>query len=527
MRSAGPPQTCPATTRWNPALRIAVAVLLALGIGSRLIPLFGDEVRLLRQYPTEDGYLMLTIARNLALGQGLSTAAGTIPTNGTQPLMSFLYAAGFALVDGDRVAGVRLALWMQLAFALAGAGLLLVLGKRLLASHPRGSQIAWLAIALWFAGGLGVKHGMNCLETGGFVASVLLFVVAFLAPVDPLAPWSVRRSLGLGALLGLVLWMRIDAVFLVLATCLVRLVCAPGPRFAPSRGNLVSAALTGATASLILSPWLIHNQVRFGSVMPVSGRAEAAFGSFASNLAHLPAPLAEYAMVLLPIPARFESHPAVLIGSLAVIAACIGLAARAVRAGDARRRTLGLLVGLYALGLVTYYGFFFGVPFFLSRYLFPLAAFGALLLAGLVDALIERGRQRVLAWPIAAGVVVLTLAAHVQIHRQGRQHDHFQVVEWIGRNVPAEAWVGAVQTGTIGFFHDRAINLDGKVNPAAHDAVRADRIPEYVVASPIQYLADWVGLAEWRQRPLIERHFELLVEDRDANLAVFRRRPGL
>ncbi len=527
MRSSGSPPTRPTTTSWNTALWIVVAVLLALGVGSRLVPLLGDELRLLRQYPTEDGYLMLTIARNLALGEGLSTAAGTIPTNGTQPLMSFLYAAGFALVDGDRVAGVRFALWLQLAFALAGAGLLLVLGRRLFAGHPHGARIAWLATALWFAAGLGVKHGMNCLETGGFVASILLFVYAFLAPADPLAPWSVRRSLGLGALLGLVLWMRIDAVFLVLATCLARLLFAPGLRLAPSAASLRSAVLTGATASLILSPWLIHNHLRFGSVMPVSGRAEAAFGSFASNLAHLPVPLAEYALVLLPIPARFESHPLVIAASLLVLAAWIWLAARIVRAGDARRRTLGLLVGLYALGLVTYYGFFFGVPFFLSRYFFPLAAFGALLLAGLIDGAVDRERTRVFAWPIAAGVLALTLGAHLQIHRQGRQHDHFQVVEWIERNVPPDAWVGAIQTGTIGFFHDRAINLDGKVNPAAHEAVRADRIPEYVVASPIQYLADWVGLAAWRERPLIERHFELLVEERDTNLAVFRRRPGL
>src|SRR5690606_36487559 len=50
MRSSGSPPTRPTTTSWNTALWIVVAVLLALGVGSRLVPLLGDELRLLRQY---------------------------------------------------------------------------------------------------------------------------------------------------------------------------------------------------------------------------------------------------------------------------------------------------------------------------------------------------------------------------------------------------------------------------------------------------------------------------------------------
>ena len=96
-------------------------------------------------------------------------------------------------------------------------------------------------------------------------------------------------------------------------------------------------------------------------------------------------------------------------------------------------------------------------------------------------------------------------------------------MEWVAENVDDEEWVGAVQTGTLGFFHDRTVNLDGKVNPAALEAREQDKIPEYVVRSDIAYVADWAGLAEWEE--LLAPHFELIVHDEVRNLAVLRRRP--
>lgn len=86
--------------------------------------------------------------------------------------------------------------------------------------------------------------------------------------------------------------------------------------------------------------------------------------------------------------------------------------------------------------------------------------------------------------------------------------------------------VGAIQSGTLGFFHDRTINLDGKVNP---DALRA-RLAEgdvisYILASKIQLLVDWVGIAQWSQieKDRFNQKFRLILDDRNANLAVFSR----
>ena len=83
-------------------------LLFAVGVVSRVLPLFDFDGRLLQQFPTEDGYLMLTVARNMAIDLGMSTSDGTIPTNGVQPFTTFVWALGYWLTGGSKVAGVVL-----------------------------------------------------------------------------------------------------------------------------------------------------------------------------------------------------------------------------------------------------------------------------------------------------------------------------------------------------------------------------------------------------------------------------------
>jgi hypothetical protein len=85
--------------------------------------------------------------------------------------------------------------------------------------------------------------------------------------------------------------------------------------------------------------------------------------------------------------------------------------------------------------------------------------------------------------------------------------------------------VGAIQTGTLGYFHDRTINLDGKVNIHAYNALIGSRIADYVVdETQIKYLADWIGMLDWRTMPRIDESFEVVVADYERNLGVLARK---
>lgn len=515
-----------------------LVLLFACGLGFRAAPLLDHGGRLLRQFPTEDGYLMLTIARNIGVGKGMSTADGTIPTNGTQPAVTFLWALCYRLTRGDKVWGVALVQVTEIVVSLLAAWVLYRLGRRLLGRRPDGRGIAALAAGLWYAAPLTVQHSMNCLETGVYVLVILLTLWAYLAawPSEN-GNWSYRRCLGLGALLSVCFWVRNDAVLLVLAACMVRAfsgLTAPDRMLARRVGE---ATLVGLTTLCIAMPWLVYNKAYFGHIMPISGLAEALDARFAGNLAAVPAKLTEYILVIGAIPSRLERQPLVMAGCLLVIAAFVAWSLCLWRRGHTSVRATMAVFGGFAVLLAGFYGLYFGAGHFMGRYLFPLSPLPALTtLAGLA-ALWHRARQ----WRwrttgtcvLAASGLCVLVGLNVRTYVQGKTHMHFQAVEWVQQNVPADAWVGAIQTGTIGYFHHRTINLDGKVNPEALRARLApgapNGIPQYIIDKPIQYIVDWVGVAGWMNLPDLKGRFELVVRDAalgQYGLAVLRRLPG-
>jgi hypothetical protein len=515
-----------------------ITLLFAIGFITRIAPLFNQGGRLLRQWPTEDGYLMLTIARNLALGRGMSTAAGTIPTNGTQPLFNFLEAAGFAVVGGDRFWGVAIAQILLLLISFAAARALFLLARRVLKHRPDARQIALLTSAVWYSSSIVIPHTMNCLETGLYITLVLVSVYIWYQDETEgdcdRTQFSVK-AIGIGALLGLTFWARIDAVFLIAALTLWHtLLGLIEDRQQFMRRFLESFAM-GITSIVIASPWLINNYLQFGSLMPISGTAQSAESPFGRNATELPSTLFEYATIILPIPNGIEKNPLVLLAASLVVALYIALIVWVAKQMNRNERLLLWAIATFAAFPIVYYGLLFGAPHFVSRYLSPLSPFTAIFtVAVAVLALRKLLGESNLNRNLPLGILSLVVAAfvlNVRLYQIGTVHPHFQVVNWIEKNTDEQTWVGAIQTGTLGFFHDRTINLDGKVNPEALAAKLKREIGQYVVdrqfddrGGKIQYLADWTGITQWMKREPLASKFEILVNDPKRNLAVIRRK---
>jgi hypothetical protein len=285
----------------------------------------------------------------------------------------------------------------------------------------------------------------------------------------------------------------------------------------------------GFTALLIASPWLTFNYVSFGHLVPVSGISQGADVPFGYNLAQLPAILAEQISIVALIPESWETDSIVLVLTwLLVVAWSAGVYWAMREAGPVQRQWVSVL-SIWSALLCVFYGFIYGAGYFMGRYLFPLSPWMALFTVLLIHRLWVRVGQPnpSLARGAALSLVVLmSVGLHARIYRHGMNNGHFQAVEWIEQNVPEDVWVAAVQTGTIGFFHDRTYNLDGKVSPPALEARLEDRIFDYVVERPIQYLIDWVGIATWVEDKRMAEHFEVLMVDDRSNLAVLRRTSG-
>ncbi len=500
---------------------LAVAFFV-VGLVSRVAPLFDAGGRMLRQFPTEDGYLSLTIARNLALGRGMSVSEGLIPTNGTQPLVTLIWAGFFRLFGGSREAGVLSAQVFQVVISVLAAALIYRLGREVIGHTPRARSLALVGAAIWFAWPVALPHTMNCLETGLYALAAAAVALCFLRLNASEGAWSTRSALAFGALLGTTFLVRNDAVFLCAAFAVAHVAISRG---VPLSRRVVEVALSGTATGIVAAPWLLYNVTHFGHPVPISGQSEAMGSHFGLNLRPLFVTLAEY-LSGLPIPMSVEKHAVVPVGGLALALGATVILVRVLR-GSASTSTKQLtLLGLtYGTLLCAYYGLFFGAAWFLPRYLLPLSPFIVVLWLGIASSQLHRLRGLALG-TAAAGLAVVSLVfarLDYRFYENGRTHMHFQVVEWVNEHVPQASWVAAIQSGTLGFFHERTINLDGKVSPEALAARRAHRTPEYAVGKNVDFIVDWEGFAPWIALPAL-RSFELLVHDPVANLAVLRRK---
>jgi len=505
---------------------ILILFIIFYGAVTRLLPLQSEEAMV--QSISEDGYLMMTIARNIALGLGMSTANGTIPTNGTQPLTSFLWAGIYWLVAGDKVQGILGIILIQFTSATLAAVLLWRLGIHLLPPHPTKPQIAILAAALWYASPVTIAQTQNGLETPFYLLAVLgvtLLIILFIRQ------WSFRHSILIGLLLGITFWIRNDAIFFILAVCLVQLLLGSWQRHEFWQ-RFLQVNVMGITTVLVALPWLIYNKVNFGGIMPISGSSQNLTSQFGQNLPLLPSVLIEYLLVFFPIPGQLQvMWPVVLASTVVLIGIMIGLWPLWLRLQQPTERRLFLLVSLYGIGLIGFYGLYFGAGHFLGRYLFPLSPFLALLSVAIGWWIWPQIPWQPLRYGILAGFMVSLSSVIAYKSLTDHPHQHAQVIDWVNQHVAEEEWVAAVQTGTLGYFHDRTLNLDGKVNPEALQARRQGptELIKYVVnkrigSQRIEYIIDWFGIASWIEKhSLIKQNFKLIVADPKLNLAVLKR----
>ena len=516
-------------------LGLCLIALVVFGIAYRLWPVAAGMPALWSFFITEDGYLMLTVARNMAIGLGMSVSDGTIETNGVQPMAAFLFALPYLATGGDKVTSL---IWLHLIYtglALGGLFAIRAFAARLFAPKDASPLWPWAAAIFWFLGPLLLRHSMNGLETGLYTLVLVLTVLAFARVLDQGADVARAPTLGLGLMCGFAVLARNDAVFLVAA---IFLVWAAVTLFVHRAGwvMLFTRLIPPGLLSLaVTAPWLLNNQLRFGSIVPVSGAAQSTGVAFGQNVPLLPAKLFETTFPMLPIPGELERDPLVMaVTAAAVGVVLIGLMLRLWRHGTTPARAMALAVLLHGIALVVYYGFFFGAQHFLSRYLAPLAPL--LIVASLVTALdlgrlmIQR-RPAVLAATYSGVGLLLCVALLLRALIPGvTREGHEQVVAWVDGNVPKGVWVGAVQTGTLGYWHNRTINLDGKVNPEALAARQTEGdVLRYVTESRIEYIVDWAGVGDWVHFPAARngfaQSFALILRDDAANLSVMKRRP--
>ena len=462
----------------RPAL---LAVALGLSLAALAAPLRPDEALIFPPF-TEDGYYSLSIARAIAAGHG-PALEGSGLTNGFQPLVTFLQAGAFLLTGSDLAALRLVAAFGWLTF-VASAMLLGRVAAAAGTATGRGRPgllagvLALAALPLW------LDH-FNGLETGLLLLLILLAWRLWQAG----APGRWPGLALCGALLGLIVLARVDAVFLVIALAGIEAIAAwrDGPIRALGR-----AALLGGVAFLVSLPWWAFNLLAFGSPMPISGQAQQLWAVDPYRWRWIAWSLGQAFAPWLSPTMYFDDRRSwlPLAGAIALALAAVPVLRRArpLASGSGRFATA---LGLAMAALVLWYGFSSIAFWFYARYLAPLGLIGIVWAAML---LAQLPRRRALLLVVALPLLVIPALGAARAAWQGSLTHFGTIMFWdqlqlVRDHVPEEEWVAAGQSGTLGFFRPHVLNMDGKVNPQAR--AYAGRGTDYLKAEGVRWFVDW------------------------------------
>ncbi len=437
----------------------------------------------------DDAYYFFTVARNIAQGRGI-TIDGTHWTTGFQPLWALVCAVAF-LAPSDRAA-LAIIYVISIALWLTGAMLFVRLVRRL--SRTPVSPLAVALLAVLFLGEAQFTRSyFNGMETGLYLTLVLWLLTAF---HDYLALEAgrvgVRRVLGLGALAGLTMLGRNDALFLCGALLAATLF------FGKRRQPVRDVAIVVAVASAIVVPWLAYCHWASGHPMPQSGIATSIGVRGYVPLVSIARKIVISIDLLGFLKARtlIDDHLAVAAAATLVAAALLALCWRRLRPVLAPPSGwLVLSLAAATLCLLLYYPLVSAAGQFFERYFVPLK----LLVFVLLALLIVRGLAKLDGRPLADALVLAVAAATVGSNlywiardygRPWRSHlgrEAYEIVR--SPYATGTSRIGMAESGRLGFLYPtRVVNLDGKMNVEALRALLAGTLDRYIQSAKLDYI---------------------------------------
>ena len=497
----------------------AVAFLFLSLATSYQILCASQDVTFLNQHvlKMDDAYYYFQSARNV-VDLGWLTFDGIHATSGVQVLWSALLA-GIALIVHDRIGFIRAVLVLS-ALLNGLAGLMLWRLGRKVYSGAVGS----VAVVLWSGFMLGLLPMMMGVEYPlQMIILLAILSVWWTIHIDPSSKGSRTRLHLLGILLTLNYWNRLDSALLSLLVALATVVS-----LNTTRGSWL--AFSRQIASLAV--WPSASAVGYVGVcmiaahtpMPISGLVKGYYAARHFDGQSWLTSLAGHVVWWLRVETRpmvdvvcsellANNAPVLQTFPLAVLAAVGGAtlwnAAHIARdrGQDVQRfRVMQFLAlawvfgALHAALVVVTIGHFSHVTqHYYGWLLITWCLWGGLMLE---RSLTTRPPASSWARPIAIGVITCLIAFNAALAwRQftrpvdvsaTHQNRRLQVIAWIDEHVPADARLGAWNSGQIGYFSQRAVvNLDGLANDADYlEVLRHGSLADYLRRERITYLVD-------------------------------------
>jgi hypothetical protein len=419
------------------------------------------------------------------------------------------------VVQGDKISAIKIIIILQWLIAVSGSLLIWRTGKEILKKSENAPGLALLAAAIWYASPNTYIHTMNALETGLYAVTVIAASAYFILYKGEL---NYLFFLKAGIIFGVLFWLRNDAVFFILSAAFLFYYFNKAVR-----GIVYKILFSLIIAGIIAAPWIIYNYVYFGSLMPISGQAEMINSKIGGNIFIFPSAVIEYLFLIIPVPLSLQISIPGFVISVFIIILIVYILKRNSEKLEVPERKAIIFYGLALLMFFIFYGTLFETYYFVSRYLFPFSAFFIILSLTAIYTYIKFLNRNILDFAKVIFFILMIAFSYLRFN-ESNTHNLYFMYEWVEKNANQDDWIGAFQSGTIGYFHDNTVNLDGKVNPEALYALKENRIYDYIGEKKIDYLVNWQSTSMLIQFEPVKKNYDLIVNDTINNLSVFRRK---
>jgi len=475
---------------------LLIIVVLAAFISRLVAALQSFDFLITYSFIPDDAFYYADIARNILAGKGV-TYDGLAPTNGFHPLHLVLILPLFAVFG--KFAAVHAVLALAAVYDAVTTFFIYRVTRNL-----TGRRNASLAAAAFFAlNPIFMNVTINGLETALSLMMVAALFYAFVAWRDEM---TLKRAVIFGILAGLMMLARTDNVMFFILFLLAMVL--------PGRGRrrILTPLVCGLVATAVMAPWLIWNLSQFGEILQVSGKAspwvirtqfemtEGAAGASATThsakifLNHIFGKTLKYT--------GFGKGFCLLLTFALILPWFLP--------SDKRKRhwrACGFLLIplLFILSLVTVHA---GIRWFMMAWYFGPMTFASSVFLGIVLALIceiiahYRERKTVVETgisPEAGKLFIIITVAVLFVFSLFYSWKHFtirapawmEMAKLVKSATPADARIGAFNSGVVGYFSERhTVNLDAVVNNEAYNSLVEGRFIEYIRKAEIDYIAD-------------------------------------
>jgi len=425
-------------------------------------PTYGTFAPYLADKPiSEDGYYLLTVARNIGAGKGIVYNEG-VKTTGIQPLASFIYGGFYAI---GNLAGARDEVILK-SILIFSTALLLLTGMLLYryfqfdqGEREKGA-VLFVSLLLTIMNFDLFIPFTNGLETGIYTFFVLLSILQSRKLLESRVG-SIRKKnlLITGVVWGMTALTRIDFVLLSMVFLMITI--------AKKKIAVKEGISLAGTEAFFLLPWVLYISRVTGSIVQSSMTAQTGIISIMQAKERLLAML--YALMELSMPLIATTHhtDVLLILFIALIVSLFLLYKRkkdVIRAGEDGfiflaywEAAIGVFAAVYAL--------YSSATYFYLRYMIPAGLVMLIFWGEVLLSMQNYLTKRVILTAVSAGAVVLFLTNAFLYFHSGRLGVEQNLrIAFINTHFSAETKVGAFQSGVTGYYCPHVYNLDGKID---------------------------------------------------------------